>query len=260
MLELAPDRQPLEEEPQPVRLLPGRVGEPGRVVVQQLRLQQPLPLEPDLADQAGRLLAQQAAVEQRRIDVVVACRGGELGEQCPLVGQQPAGALLPDHEALDLGEQGRRGDHRQRLPVDPAPDRVLQRLDPPPHLGAGLQEAGESVLRHDLLDPLPAHARTAAVDPGRHQQLDQRGAAGGLVERGRPVRHPGERIALAVRVEEHQPDRDVAQREPVEQPVTGLAGEVPEQDLPGLLGRAGPLVRPDLPAVGGATSAGSSDR
>jgi hypothetical protein len=53
------------------------------------------------------------------------------------------------------------------------------------------------------------------------------------------VLDPGERLGLAARVEHDERDRDLAEVQLVDQPVTGLTGQVPEKHLPGLRASTG---------------------
>ena len=222
----------LRDEPQPVRLRPGRLHHPRGVCVQQFRLQQHEIPELQPADQPAALHPSDAGLEagpQRAVVSLLGMRSSESVEQVVGRAEQPPLLLLLDQEVLDPLEQDARADHRQRVPVDAVADRLCELGDLPALLRASLEEPVKPENADHRPDPLRADPDPAPVGTRRDQVRLQRDGCvplelPGLSQRPCPVLHPGERIGLAARVEDDKRHRHLVEVKLVDDPVTRLPG------------------------------------
>lgn len=140
----------------------------------------------------------------------------------------------------------------------------------PALLGADLEEAIKTEITHHRPNAPRAGSDAKLVSaPGDQVHLQRDGGGPfqppGLSQRPHPVLDPRERIGLAARVEDDQGHRDLVQVELMDQPVTRLPGEIPQQHLSGLRAPARNLhllgiKRPDVTPMGRVGRLGTAAR
>ena len=138
--------------------------------------------------------------------------------------------LDPDDDLLQFAERVRRDGVRDGVPVDVADDGLCQLLAAVAGVGASLDIRPELVVLAELVDQAAGDHRAAAVAAAGDEELGE-GPPGGPAEHAVPLGQPGERVAV-LRVEDEHRQGCLVHVERVGEPVVGLAGEVPEPDLP----------------------------
>jgi hypothetical protein len=122
-------------------------------------------------------------------------------------------------------------------------------------LGAGGQPPGEPVLFEKALDLGVADLHAAHVDLGEDQEPGRLPlrllSVRGRVERFEPVARLDKRIVL-LRIDQQQGQRGFVEKQPVDQPVILLPGQVPKEGFAVSrgIGRQRQGERPDVHAVG----------
>ncbi len=97
----------------------------------------------------------------------------------------------------------------------------------------------ELTVCNDLVDPSLVYCRPASIDARSNEEATEgrtlgRPALLGLSQSTRPVRHARERIKLAPGVEDHKRYGRLSEIELMNQSITRLTCQIPEEDLPRL--------------------------